>query len=381
MMRRAIPLSLVLVAAAVAASQSYWVNGVAWPAGTVPIQIQLGASPALTDGCADWSCSAAGAVDRWNLFMGRIELKAVQNSQRSKGELNGRNDLFFATDMYGKAFGHDTLALTTWWYNDRTNTLLEADIGFNQSKRWDSYRGTTRPGMVYDLRRVALHELGHVLGLSHPDDHGQNVVAMMNSTIGNLDSLTTDDIAGIQEIYGAPGSDTGGSTGNTGGGTGGAIGFPPRNETYEFRNWLESKYVNTLGRPSGLSYSDVEGSVVWVQEYLRYRLNLCGHEQAVERVRIQIAGGGVPGVCGTPASTSVIAFPPRDQTYGFRLQLEEFYRVDLARAAVKTSVDAEGDVVWIQEYLRYRLNGCTHAQSVDRVTEQIEGRGVPPVCR
>ena len=204
---------------------------------------------------------------------------------------------------------------------------------------------------------------------------------MMNSTIGNLDSLTTDDIAGIQEIYGSPGNGTGGSTGGTGGTSGATINFPPRNETYEFRNWLESKYANTLGRAAGLSYSDVEGSVVWVQEYLRYRLNLCSHEQSVERVRIQIAGGGIPGVCGTPASTSVIAFPPRDQTYGFRLQLEDFYRVDLARAAVKTSVDAEGDVVWIQEYLRYRLNGCTHAQSIDRVTAQIEGNGIPPVCK
>jgi len=89
---------------------------------------------------------------------------------------------------------------------------------------------------------------------------------------------------------------------------------------------------------------------------------------------------GVPGVCGTPASASVIAFPPRNETYGFRLQLEDFYRTDLARAAVKTSVDTE-DVVWIQEYLRYRLNGCTHAQSIDKVTQQIEGGGVPPVCK
>jgi predicted Zn-dependent protease len=376
MLRRTILLSLVLLAAVTGASQSYWVNGPSWPSGVVPMQIQLGASPALTDGCADWSCAAAGAIDRWNLFAGRIQLQAVENSAQTKGELNGRNDMFFAADMYGKAFGQDTLALTTWWY--RNDKLVEADIGFNQGKKWDSYRGTTRPGAVYDLRRVALHELGHVLGLGHPNDHGQSVVAMMNGTIGNLDSLTVDDIAGIQELYGSPGSGTGGSTG---GSSGAAINFPPRNETYEFRNWLESKYANTLGRPAGLSYSDVEGSVVWVQEYLRYRLNTCGHEQAVERVRIQIAGGGVPGVCGTPASASVIEFPPRDQTYGFRLQLEEFYRVDLARAAVKTSVDAEGDVVWIQEYLRYRLNGCTHAQSLDKVTQQIEGRGVPPVCK
>jgi hypothetical protein len=380
-MRRAILLSLVLLALAVGASQSYWVNGPSWPSGSVPIQIELGASPALNDGCEDWSCSASGAVDRWNLFMGRVQLRAIANSQHSKGELNGRNDMFFASDMYGKAFGSDTLALTTWWY--RGDALVEADIGFNQAKRWDSYRGNTKPGLVYDLRRVALHELGHVLGLGHPDDHGQDVVAMMNSRIGNLDSLATDDIGGIQTLYGAPGDDSGGSEGSGGsdGGSGAAISFPPRNETYEFRNWLESTYASRLGRPAGLSYSDVEGSVVWVQEYLRYRLNACSHAQAVERVRIQIAGGGVPGVCGTPASASAIAFPPRDQTYGFRLQLEDFYRVDLGRAAVRTSVDAEGDVVWIQEYLRYRLNGCTHAQSISKVTQQIEGRGVPAACR
>jgi len=373
-MRRIILLSFVLVAAAAGASQSYWINGPSWPSGSVPVHIELGSSPALIDGCADWSCSASGAVDRWNLFMGRIQLQAVQHSTQTNGELNGRNDMFFAADMYGKAFGQDTLALTTWWF--RNDRLVEADIGFNSSKKWDSYRGTTRPGAVYDLRRVALHELGHVLGLGHPNDHGQTVVAMMNGTIGNLDSLTVDDIAGIQELYGALGGDTGGSAG---GGSGSVINFPPRNETYEFRGWLESTYANTLGRPAGLSYSDVEGSVVWVQEYLRYRLNACSHEEAVERVRIQIAGGGVPGVCG--AAASVIAFPPRNETYGFRLQLEEFYRVDLARAAVKTSVDAEGDVVWIQEYLRYRLTGCTHAQSIDKVRQQIEGRGLPATCR
>jgi len=376
-MRRTILLALAFLATAVGASQSYWVSGPTWPSGAVPMHVELGAAPSLTDGCPDWSCVASGAINRWNLFVGRIQLQAVENSAQTKGELNGRNDMFFAADMYGKAFGQDTLALTTWWY--RNDKLVEADIGFNQGKKWDSYRGTTRPGAVYDLRRVALHELGHVLGLGHPNDHGQTVVAMMNGTIGNLDSLTVDDIAGIQELYGSPGGGTGGSTG---GSTGGAtINFPPRNETYEFRGWLESKYADTLGRPAGLSYSDVEGSVVWVQEYLRYRLNVCSHEQAVERVRIQIAGGGVPGVCGTPASASVIAFPPRNETYGFRLQLEDFYKTDLARAAVKTSVDPEGDVVWIQEYLRYRLNGCTHAQSIDKVTQQIEGRGVPPVCK
>jgi hypothetical protein len=373
-MRRAILISFAFVAAAAGVSRSYWVNGPVWPSAAVPIHIELGASPALTDGCADWSCAAAGALDRWNLFMGRVQLKAITNSRQANGELNGRNELFFANDMYGKTFGSDTLALTTWWY--RGDALVEADIGFNQAKRWDSYRGSTKPGLVYDLRRVALHELGHVLGLGHPSDHGQTVIAMMNGTIGDLDSLTADDVAGIQELYGAPGGGSGGSTGDAGA----AITFPPRHETCDVLAWLESKYSTTLGRPPGLSYSDAEGSIGWAREYLRDRLNVCSHEQAVERVRIQI-GGGAPGVCGPPGSVTIIGCPPRDRTYDVRLQLEDFSRIDVAGAAVKTSVDAEGDAVWIQEYLRYRLNGCTHAQSIDAVTQQIEGRAVPPVCK
>ena len=369
-MRRTILLSLALAAAAGAAAQSYWLNGAAWPSGTVPIHIQLGASPTLVDGCPDWSCVAAGAISRWNPFTGRVQLQAIQNSSQPKGESNRRNDMFFASDMYGHAFGADTLALTTWWYvGDR---IVEADIAFNQARKWDSYRGAAKPGQVFDLRRVAMHELGHVLGLGHPNDHGQAVVALMNAKIGDLDTLTVDDIAGIEALYGTPGG---------AGGSGAAIGFPARDQTFDFRAWLEAKYAGALGRPAGLSYSDVEGSVVWVQEYLRYRLNACNHEQAAERVRVQIAGGGLVGGCGTPASAASIEFPPRDETYGFRLQLEDIYRLDLGRAAVRTSVDAEGDVVWIQEYLRYRLNGCTHAQATDRVEQAIDGRGLPPVCR
>jgi hypothetical protein len=40
-----------------------------------------------------------------------------------------------------------------------------------------------------------------VLGLAHPDEHGQTVAAIMNSTISNLDGLQADDIAGVNAIY------------------------------------------------------------------------------------------------------------------------------------------------------------------------------------
>ncbi len=52
--------------------------------------------------------------------------------------------------------------------------------------------------IVYGL---LLHELGHIVGLDHPDEYGQNVVAIMNSRILYA-SLQPDDIAGIRAIHG-----------------------------------------------------------------------------------------------------------------------------------------------------------------------------------
>ena len=63
------------------------------------------------------------------------------------------------------------------------------------------------------LRRLLLHEFGHVVGLGHPDEHGQYEHAIMNSDLRSglhinsapFDELQPDDIAGIQNLYGALG--------------------------------------------------------------------------------------------------------------------------------------------------------------------------------
>ena len=154
--------------------------------------------------------------------------------------------------------------------------------------------------------------------------------------------------------------------------------FPPRNESFDFRAQLEGKYRDTLRRPVAGSYADPEGAVVWTVEYLRYRLAQCGHEVAVDKVRRQVRGEGLPEPCGS-AVTAV--FPPRNETYAFRLALEDMYRVDLRRQASDTRVDPEGDVVWIQEYLRYRLGGCNHSDAVARSMLQVDGQAPPPLCR
>jgi hypothetical protein len=154
--------------------------------------------------------------------------------------------------------------------------------------------------------------------------------------------------------------------------------FPPRDEVLAFRETLETYYRDTLTRRASPSYVDVEGEAVWIPEYLRYRLTACTHDGAVQRVMTQIVGYGVQPGCGSVSSDD--AFPPRHETLRFRIELERAYRDDLRRSPGLTALDVEGSAVWLQEYLRYRLNGCPHGQASAKVILQIQGLGVQPLC-
>ena len=111
-----------------------------------------------------------------------------------------------------------------------------------------------------------------------------------------------------------------------------------------------------------------------------YRVNQCTHAQGLDRVSVQIAGGAPPPVCGHVPGGQVL-FPPRNDTVQFRMALEATYRDALGRAPITTYVDQEGDIVWLQEYLRYRVNGCGHGIAVQSVFVQVDGAPPPALCR
>ena len=157
------------------------------------------------------------------------------------------------------------------------------------------------------------------------------------------------------------------------------VSFPPRNDSFDFRNLLETKYATGLGRAAAATFVDKEGEVVWTQEYMRYRANGCDHATAVARVMSQISGSAAGDVCGAPPD-GLIAFPPRTDSFDFRRQLESRYQ-QFNRGASQSSVDPEGGVIWTQEYLRYRVNSCGHGVAIQNVLTQIDGRAAPPVCR
>ena len=154
--------------------------------------------------------------------------------------------------------------------------------------------------------------------------------------------------------------------------------FPARNESFVFRNDLETKYATSLGRGTTGSFIDREGEVVWLQEYIRYRVNGCDHATAMARVLTQIDGGAAGGICTAPPE-GLVNFPPRNEIFDARRALETKYQ-QMGRGLSATTVDAEGSAIWITEYLRYRTNACLHAEAEAKVFSQIDGGPVPPTC-
>lgn len=153
--------------------------------------------------------------------------------------------------------------------------------------------------------------------------------------------------------------------------------FPPRNEPLQFRQSLESYYQNTLRRTPIGTAVDLEGSVVWTQEYLRYRLSGCDHADSATKVLSQIDGRSAPTECG-----GSVGFPPRNEALNFRANyLEAKYRDGLRRPFTSTYVDFEGDIVWMMEYFRYRLSGCSHDDASQKTFTQVAGGAAPATCQ
>ena len=192
-----------------AAARAYTPLGSTWPSGTIPLRLQLDATAAsltfpLTDGATSWNSIAQSALNDWNTSLARSHFSATTNSASAAANKlgDGLNQVFFATNIYGDAFDSRTLAVTLVDNGDQTIRSVEADLVVNKNRAWNSYRGTIRNSPL-DLRRVLLHELGHVLGLDHPDQAtpAQTVSAMMNSTISDLEALSSDDLAGATYLY------------------------------------------------------------------------------------------------------------------------------------------------------------------------------------
>jgi Matrixin len=199
-------------------AQAWVLENIVWNIPNPPMQINLTATQSklgaaqpgfpLRDGSGSFDSVFVSAVNSWNRYLQDLQIQTSIGSNPNAPDPNDNlSDTGFSSTTGGDSLGSTTLALTTIFYfpgqGGSPGTFAPTDITFNTAVSWNSYRGPLTFDNVVDLRRVALHELGHFIGLDHPDDHGQVVNAIMNSHVSDTDQLTADDIAGGQHLYGA----------------------------------------------------------------------------------------------------------------------------------------------------------------------------------
>lgn len=150
-----------------------------------------------------WQTAFIDALTDWNEATDFNFI--VREEFRDPCALEFENGVNFTTDVCGTEFGKNTLAVTL----NRTiaqllgpPNIVESDIVINLGTPLDIFDGSLvqfgRSFDGVDFTRVALHELGHALGL----DHEATVASIMAPTVGDLDSLTEDDIAAVNTLYG-----------------------------------------------------------------------------------------------------------------------------------------------------------------------------------
>lgn len=168
--------------------------GEIWTGASATINVQI----PRRAGEPNWNAAFDEAIDSWNTsssFSFRRQQRFTDpcsNPFRS----TPKNGVKFALNICGAAFGENTLAIERRWTKNNGRTKLQTGIIFNSDWNWRVYPGRWRSGTP-DFRRVAVHELGHSLGLGHET----GARAIMSPFLDDDESPTYDDIQGVRFLY------------------------------------------------------------------------------------------------------------------------------------------------------------------------------------
>lgn len=175
-----------------------------WDTDGDPIPFRLQHDGALDFSFWDFETSVRAAFSVWaevpgadvefaegGLFMGEARYQDLTT------ETVDRESVLFFEETTWAPRAPEVIALTSITYADE-GVIIDADIGFN-AVDWQFTLGDD--DVQVDFMSIAVHEIGHYLGLDHSDDDAATMFAQYNPGEVGLRTLTDDDRAGLAALY------------------------------------------------------------------------------------------------------------------------------------------------------------------------------------
>ena len=194
------------------------IQACSWSTGQVEVFVDIAASnPAgpsapsiVTNGptTAELQTAYINAMNSWttdSTFQYIVNTSGGASDPCVDPTTDSRSGVKFDTVTCSGAFGNSTLAVQQRWFSNsstnlnKTGTIFNNGLLFGQQITWDIYNGPFISGEP-DFRRVAVHELGHGLGLDHTTINPAIMLASVSAG-SSIESPQVDDLAGVDALY------------------------------------------------------------------------------------------------------------------------------------------------------------------------------------
>ena len=159
--------------------------------------ISAGDLSSTSVGPDDWVAAFGTAVERWNDAALPFSITSDGLTQLESCDVDDPNTAYFSADPCnaGQEWPDGVVGVSVTWSEAHSGEALQTSILFNADETWDVYDGP--PMAAVDFTRVAVHEIGHSIGLDHTTTTG----AIMEPVGSDVITPQSDDLAGVHIIY------------------------------------------------------------------------------------------------------------------------------------------------------------------------------------